>query len=75
VRIDDKRVTLGRDEVIQKMRGVTPSPIRQHSVVIEGVKHPIKKAFSHVTGSDVLDFNTSTARNAFKKLGFQLDRI
>lgn len=63
------------DEVIKKLRGVKPGPIRHHAVKVEDVYHPIKKAFARVTGMDVLDFNTNTARNAFKKLGFEVVRM
>jgi hypothetical protein len=34
----------------------------------------VKKAFAAVTGIDVLDFNTITARKAFAQLGFKVVR-
>lgn len=51
-----------------------PGPIREHCVEVDGVVHPIKEAFSRVTGLDVLDFNTNQARSVFKRLGFRVMR-
>ena len=54
---------------------MTPGRIKAHAVNIGGVYYPIKEAFATVTGTDVLDFNTNTARSAFKKLGFEVVRL
>lgn len=63
------------DDVIRKLRGMRPGRIKTHAVKVEGVLHPIKEAFARVTGVDLLDFNTNTARNAFKRLGFEVVRM
>jgi hypothetical protein len=66
---------LTSQDVIRKLRGVKPGRIKTHAVDVEGVFHPVKEAFAAVTGVDVLDFNTNTARAAFKRLGFDVVRI
>ena len=66
---------MDREEVIVKLRGVKPGKIKIHAVVIDGVDHPVKEAFARVTGLDVLDFNTNTARNEFKQIGFKVFRL
>ena len=74
VKVAGNVVELSRDEVIKKLKGVQLGVVRTHSVVVEGVFHPVKKAFAAVTGIDVLDFNTITARKAFTQLGFKVVR-
>lgn len=66
---------MNREEVIKKLRGTTPGRIREHAVKVEDVYHPVKEAFARVTGLDLLDFNTNTARSAFKRLGFEVVRL
>lgn len=63
------------DEVVRKLRGVKPGQIRTHAVKVQGVFHPVKQAYAEVTGLDLLDFNTNQARNAFKRLGFEVVRM
>jgi hypothetical protein len=75
VSIGDRRVQMDSNEVVRKLQGVKPGRIKAHAVKVEGVYHPIKEAFSTVTGVDVADFNTHTARNAFKRLGFEVVRM
>ena len=75
VTIGAKRVSMDKNEVIRKLRGGKPGRITAHAVKVEGVDHPIKEAFARVTGVDLLDFNTNTARNAFKRLGFEVVRF
>jgi hypothetical protein len=70
-----KRVHMTSDDVIKKLRGVNPGPIRTHAVKIQGVYHPVKEAFAVITGMDLLDFNTNQARSAFKRLGFEVVRM
>ena len=70
-----KRLRMTNEDVIRKLRGVKPGRIQTHAVKVQGVYHPIKAAFAQVTGLDVLDFNTHTARAAFKRLGFDVVRM
>lgn len=75
VTIGDRRLSMDRELVVRKLRGMKPGRIRAHAVKVEDVYYPIKEAFSTVTGLDVLDFNTNTARNTFKRLGFEVVRL
>ena len=75
VRVEGGRLHMDREDVIQKLRGVTPGRIKTHAVDVEGRLHPVKEAFHVVTGTDVLDFNTNQARSAFKRLGFEVVRV
>ena len=68
-------MNLTPDEVVQRLRGVKPSPIRTHAVTVGDVAYPVKQALSVVTGEDIADFNTNVARSAFKKLGFKVERV
>jgi hypothetical protein len=70
-----KRMTASSEEVIQKLRSITPGPIRKHAVKVQGVNYPVKQAFSAVTGVDVLDFDTTEARRWFQRLGFEVVRV
>ena len=63
------------EDVIRKLRAVKPGRIHQHVVEVQGVYHPVKEAFARVTGLDLLDFNTNTARASFKRLGFEVTRM
>ena len=64
-----------KKDVIRKLQGMKPGRIHQHAVRVQGVYHPVKEAFAHVTGLDLLDFNTNTARASFKRLGFEVTRM
>ena len=75
ITIGERRVRMERDEVVAKLHGVKPGRIKTHAVNVEDVYHPIKEAFARVAGIDVLDFNTNTARNAFKRIGFEVVRL
>lgn len=69
------RGRLKRTDVVRKLKGVAPGPIREHTVEIGGVLFPIKQAFACATGVDVLDFTTNQARRVFKRLGFEVTRV
>jgi hypothetical protein len=70
-----KRMRVSSEDVIRKLRGVTPSPIRKHAVEVQGVAYPVKQAFAAATGIDLLDFDTNQARHWFQRLGFTVRRV
>jgi hypothetical protein len=72
--IAGRRLRLSRSQVISKLKNATPGRIQKHGVDVGGVIHPVKEAFSRVTGLDVLDFNTDLARRIFQRLGFGVSR-
>jgi len=69
-----KDIELSSEMVIEKLKGAHLGEVRTHAVLVDGVLHPVKKAFAAITGIDVLDFNTMVARAAFSKLGFKVLR-
>ncbi|HEY0323073.1 MAG TPA: hypothetical protein VGC66_19105 [Pyrinomonadaceae bacterium] len=72
--IRGKPMHLTKEQVIELLKGVEPSSIQAHMVEIEGVQFPVKKAFAHVTGLDLLEFQTAEARRVFERLGFKVSR-
>jgi hypothetical protein len=74
-RLAGKTLQLSRDEVITKLRGVTPESVRKHAVLIGDVEYPIKQAFAVATGTDLLDANTYQARSVLQRLGFEVRRL
>lgn len=69
-----RRIRLTRQDVIERLRGVSPGPIREHAVVVEGVFFPVKQALARAGNVDPLDFNTALARQVFLRLGFEVKR-
>ena len=69
------RKALNRDDVVRRLRGVEPGPIRTHAVRVNDVLFPVKKAWAAASGMDLLDFNTNQARNWFRRLGFEIVRV
>ena len=63
------------EDVIKRLRDVTPGPIRKHAVKVQGVAYPVKQAFAAATGVDLLDFDTNQARHWFQRLGFEVARV
>ena len=73
--VSGNRIHLTSAQVISALQGVKPGPVQAHAVEINGMTYPVKEAFAHATGLDVLDFNTNQARNVFQRLGFKVVRI
>jgi hypothetical protein len=74
VNVNGKDIEISRDAVSAALKGAHVGQVRTHAVLVDGVLHPVKKAFAAVTGIDVLDFNTVIARKAFTRLGFKVVR-
>lgn len=74
-RIGGRQMRLDKADVIRKLKGIDPDPIRVHAVEVGGTLYPVKQAFSIVTGLDVLDFNTNQARKELRRLGFTTRRV
>lgn len=73
--VGGQQVRITKEEVIKRLKGVEPGPIRAHAVKVQGRRYPVKEAFALTTGLDLLDFNTNQARSVFRRLGFELERI
>jgi hypothetical protein len=72
--INGQSVRLTRREVEKAAKGLDPEPIRNHQVVVAGIRYPVKQVFGAATGLDRLDFTSATARRHLAKLGFALSR-
>lgn len=73
--VGGQRRSLTKEKVIAQLKELEPKRMRAHVVLVEGVAYPVKEAFAHVTGLDVLDFNTDQARRVFRRLGFEVKRM
>lgn len=73
--VNGQVLDLTREEIVARIRGLDPDPIRLHAVNIEGVWYPVKQVFAQVSGLDVADFNTNHARSILKRLGFRVKRF
>lgn len=70
-----KRWRLTRDQVLNRLKGVSPGPVRTHVVRVGGVTYAVKEALAAATGLDPLDFNTNQARTWLRRLGFEVERV
>jgi hypothetical protein len=73
--IRGQSLSLSRQRVLEKLKSVKPGVYTEHVVQIDGVWHPLKKAFAIATGLDLLKFHTAQALTVFEKLGFKVDRM
>ncbi|TMC47713.1 MAG: hypothetical protein E6J14_14650 [Chloroflexi bacterium] len=73
--VSGKRIRLGRADVLRAVRDGRLGLVRQHAVEIEKQLYPVKEVFARATGIDVLDFNTTQARGALRRLGFDVRTV
>lgn len=73
--VGGKPIHLTYNQVVSALKDVEPGPIKIHAVEVNGLRYPIKQAFSCVTGLDVLDFTTNQARSILGRLGFKVVRV
>lgn len=72
--IRGERKSLTEEQVTTKLKKADLGHAQIHTVEVNGIAYPLKKAFAIVTELDVLDFQTAEARTVFKKLGFKVGR-
>ena len=70
-----ERVRLRRADVTRAVRDGGFGVVRQHAVEIDRQLYPVKEVFARATGIDVLDFNTTQARAALRRLGFEVRTV
>jgi hypothetical protein len=70
-----EKLRLRRADVIRAVRDGSFGVVRQHAVEIERQLYPVKEVFARATGIDVLDFNTTQARAALRRLGFEVRTV
>ena len=70
-----EKLRLRRADVLRAVRGGPLGVVRQHAVEIDHQLYPVKEIFARATGIDVLDFNTTQARAALRRLGFEVHTV
>lgn len=70
--LNGTRYELSSDVAEARLAGVTPEPIREHAVQVNGVWYPVKQAFEAAVGVPRSEFISHTARRHLATLGFPL---
>ncbi len=70
-----ERVRLRKADVMRAVSNGGFGVVRQHAVEIDRRLYPVKEVFARATGIDVLDFNTTQARAALRRLGFEVRTV
>jgi hypothetical protein len=73
--VHGERLRLRRSDVLRAVREGEFGVVRQHAVEIERQLYPVKEVFARATGINVLDFNTTQARAALRRLGFEVRTV
>jgi len=74
-RISGREFNLDSATVEDYMGEVLPDPLREHYVVVGGLRYPPKQVIACATGLDRADFTTHQARRVLKRLGFVAARL
>ncbi len=56
------------------LEGVDPEPVKEHYVVVRGLRFPPKQALALVSGLDRADFTSHQARAILRRVGFGVHR-
>jgi hypothetical protein len=70
VTVNRRVYRITREQVVDAVRGVKPGRVQSHEVQIGRTWYPSKQVFAIVFGLERADFNTDTARRAFRRMGF-----
>jgi hypothetical protein len=70
-----ERLRLQKSDVMRAVSDGGFGVVRQHAVEINRQLYPVKEVFARATGIDVLDFNTTQARAALRRLGFEVRTV
>ncbi len=73
--VGGRSLDLTHDEVVAKLGGVSPEPIRQHFVKVGKRKFPPKQIFALVTGWERQTYTTFEAQRVLRRLGFDCRRV
>jgi hypothetical protein len=71
--VGGKSITLSKETVERAVQNIRPGSIRKYSVVIRGVRYPIKQAVSAASGQPAAVFIATDAYRILKNLGFHVD--
>jgi hypothetical protein len=73
--VGGERIQLRKADVLSAVRDGPLGVVRQHAVEIEQRLYPVKEVFARATRIHVLDFNTTQARAALRRLGFEVRTV
>lgn len=71
--IGGKEVVLSKKAVEYAVRNVEPGPVKKYSVVVRGVRYPIKQVISLASGQPTAAFVGSDAYRILRRLEFEVD--
>lgn len=74
VTVGGRKLDITNEEVVRKMRGVKPEPVREHLVEIAGVEYPPKQVLEAVTGWNRRSYTTLEAVRVLTRVGFDCRR-
>jgi hypothetical protein len=74
VTVGGRKRDVTSEEVVLKMRGVEPEPVREHLVEIAGIEYPPKQVLETVTGWNRRSFTTLEAVRVLTRVGFDCRR-
>jgi hypothetical protein len=74
MKVGGRVLNLTMDEVLRKMEGQEPEPIREHLVEMLGTVFPPKQVLATVTGWDRQSFTTMEAQRVLQRIGFTCRR-
>jgi|HubBroStandDraft_5_1064220.scaffolds.fasta_scaffold817000_1 hypothetical protein len=75
VTVGGRRREITKDEVIRKMHGVKPEPVREHLVEIAGTAYPPKQVLETVTTWNRRSFTSLEAVRVLTSAGFPSRRV
>jgi hypothetical protein len=73
--VGGRSLDLTHDEVVAKLKDVSPEPIREHFVKVGDRKFPPKQILALVTGWERQSYTTFEAQRVLLRLGFDCRRV
>lgn len=71
--IGGKEVVLSKKSIEHAVRNVEPGSIKKYSVVVRGIRYPIKQVIAHASGQPTAAFIATDAYRILRRLGFDVD--
>ena len=72
--IRGKFYELKREEILKKLKGVTPELVREYYIELDNTQYPIKQVLTIVTGLPPIAFTSKYAYDILVRLGFEIKR-
>ena len=72
IKINGRKYTVEKQQVIDAVKGIEPKTIKSYYVVINRKKYPIKQAVAIVLNIPAIAFQSADAYRLLDKLGFEI---